>query len=47
MILYNGKIYQDGKQDELITRLESDIVATLSKRERLTTEAVIAASEKM
>lgn len=47
MILYKGKIYQDSKQDELITRLEGDIVETLSKSQRLTTEAVISASEKM
>ncbi|MCH5151394.1 MAG: acyl-CoA reductase [Clostridiales bacterium] len=47
MILYKGNIYQDSMQDELITRLESDIVETLSKPQRLTTDAVIAASEKM
>ena len=47
MILYKGHIYPDSKQDELITSLESDIVDTLSKPQRLTTEAVIAASEKM
>lgn len=47
MILYNGKIYQDSKQDELIARLQGDIIETLSKSQRLTTEAVIAASEKM
>ena len=47
MILYKGKIYQDSKQDELITSLEGDIIETLSKPQRLTTEAVIAASEKM
>ena len=47
MILYKGKIYPDSKQSELIDRLEADIIETLSKRERLTTEAVIAASEKL
>ena len=47
MILYKGKIYPDSKQNELIDRLEGDIVATLSKSERLTTAAVIAASEKL
>lgn len=47
MILYNGKLYPDSMQDELITRLESDIVATLSKPQRLNVDEVIAASEKM
>ena len=47
MILYKGKIYQDSKQSELIDRLEGDVVETLSKPQRLTTEAVIAASEKL
>ena len=47
MILYKGQIYPDSKQNDLITSLKDDIVATLSKPKRLTTEAVIAASEKM
>ncbi|MCH5159363.1 MAG: acyl-CoA reductase [Clostridiales bacterium] len=47
MILYKGKIYPDSKQNELIDRLEGDIIETLSKTERLTTDAVIAASEKL
>ena len=47
MILYKGKIYPDSMQNELIDRLEGDVVATLSKTERLTTDAVIAASEKL
>ena len=47
MILYKCKIYPDNKQNELIDSLEGDIIATLSKSERLTTDAVIAASEKL
>lgn len=47
MILYNGLIYHDSKQEELITRLQDDIVCTLSKPNKITTQAVINASEKM
>ena len=47
MILYNGKIYPDSKQDELINRLQGDIIETLSKPQRLSTQAVIDASQKL
>ena len=47
MILYKGKIYPDSKQNELIDSLEGDIVETLSKPQRLTTQAVIAASQRL
>ena len=47
MILYKGQIYPDSKQNDLIASLEGDIVETLSKPQRLTTEAVIAASQKL
>ncbi len=47
MILYKGKIYPDLMQAELIERLPSDIVETLSKPRKLTMQDVIAASEKM
>lgn len=47
MILYNGKIYPDVMQDELIDRLERDILNTLSHSNKLTCEKVIAACDKM
>ena len=47
MILYKGQIYPDSKQDELIDRLQEDIIQTLSKPQRLTAQAVIAASQKL
>lgn len=47
MILYKGKIYPDSKQVELIAKLPEDITETLSKKQKLTPQNVIAASEKM
>lgn len=47
MILYKGKIYPDSMQNELIDRLEGDIVATLSNQSPITAETVIAAGDKL
>ncbi len=46
MILYRGKIYPDGMQSELISRLETDIPQILGG-ERLTPARVIAACGRM
>ena len=47
MILYQGKIHPDSKQEELISRLQGDILETLTKPNPLTAEAVITACDKM
>ena len=47
MILYKGQIYPDSKQNELIDRLQGDVIETLSKPQRLTPDKVIAASERL
>ena len=47
MILYKGQIYPDVMQDELIDSLEADILNTLSAPNRLTSDKVIAACDRM
>lgn len=47
MILYKGEVYPDGKQEELISSLEGDMLETLQNNRTLTYNDVIDACDKL
>lgn len=47
MILYKGEVYPDGKQEELISSLEGDMLETLQNNRTLTRNVVIDACDKL
>ena len=47
MILYKGEVYPDGKQEELISSLQGDMLATLQNNRTLTHNDVIDACDKL
>ena len=47
MILYKGEVYPDGKQEELISSLEGDMLETLQNNKTLTYNDVIDACDKL
>lgn len=47
MILYQGKLYDDSKQNELLETLKKDCYQTIAGQERLKTEIVIEACHKL
>ena len=47
MILYKGEVYPDGKQEELISSLQEDMLATLQNNRTLTHNDVIDACDKL
>ena len=47
MILYKGEVYPDGKQEELISSLEGDMLETLQNDRTLTYNDVIDACDKL
>ena len=47
MILYKGEVYPDGKQEELISSLQEDMLATLQNNRTLTHNDVINACDKL